>query len=330
MLIDGRGRVVGPAQAVQKNPEQAANAERKYREMRESKARKQAEQGEGVTAEPDAEQSAEPVVDTAEPVAEVIELDLADFEGQRLPWESDGDMPIGEPTTPAEAEAWARAHGGGYDENGMSFKMAARKAQDQREAEASERGDVEHVSPKMAYAGDMASDADFEAARLAHEQAEAHLRALQTEQAGMFGRTHEAIASGDFDTLKALRMRQAELPHELDAARMGAIDARIAYLKPRAARARVEKQQARAADRENNAEYLEWQRKRAESQGSVYAAEMASDDAVQALGAAMRERDALIEELVRQRAPQSHRAPMGVQQGGLDSSGLTPMPQPGS
>jgi hypothetical protein len=311
-FIGGDFKMVGPATAVQTTPAQDAAAAAKLERARAGRAKRKADQAAGVTTEPVAEsQSQSP-------------------ERERLPWHVEGervdvDQSPDEPRTPDESRWPVDPETGAR----MSPKLYARRQADRQATEATERGDAQ-PSGKVAYLNTVASDDEYQAAKSAYEQADASLRALLTEQAAFTGKMQDAIAVRDLDAIGKLRARQRKLPDLIFAARMGATQLKLSYFQMRAARARVAKQEARAAASKVSADFQEWQRRVNIAQSAAQTAAYESDDAVRDVGAVQRELDQLDQEALAMAVrPQMHRAPVGMQQDGADTSYMQPMPRPG-
>jgi len=306
-FIDGKGVVQGPAKAIEMTPEQEQAAAAKLERARAARAKRKAEQ----IAEP-ATVAEQPIETTAESQAS---------ERPRLPWQSDGEPENDGPrlpdesTWPVDPESGAR----------VSPKLYALKQQERREVEARERGD-EQPAGKLAFTGNVGSDAEYEAAKRAYDAAEQEVRALLAEQAAFTGKMQDAIEQQDLATIKTLRERQRELPDLIFAARMGAAQAKLTYFQMRAARARIAKQEARAAAAKVSADFLYWQRKVGEAQSAAQSAEYTADDSVRDVGTVQRELDALKAEALAQAiGPAAHRVPMGVHESGADLSNLAPL-----
>jgi hypothetical protein len=141
------------------------------------------------------------------------------------------------------------------------------------------------------------SDAEYDAAQAVWVAASERLTALVTEQAGLSGHIENAVASGYWPQVQALRQRKAELPFAIQTAELDAAKARLPFYQLRAARARIAKQQARAASASVHAEFEAFKQRTYEAANAAAEAATAADDAARDVGATQRELDRLMSEL---------------------------------
>lgn len=295
MTIDGNGRVMGPAPAVQSSPEQERLAAEKLAKAREHRAaRKATQQAAAQTEAPGSPQTSDTApTDATGPAAE----SPADSETPELqPAEPDADQAAAQAAEAKErADLMARADALGLHDRysfdaGTSLKILRRKIEDAAaETQAAER----HEAAPAA----VPDDAEYQAARETWQEAEARHHALQAEYAGLPGRIEDAIASGDYPQVQELRQRRTVLPFAIQTAELDACKVKLGYYQLRVPRARAVKQEARMASAEVNEAFEAWKARTYEAASAAVEAAQASDDAVRDLGTIQRELDRLMAEL---------------------------------
>ncbi len=292
LLIDGDGRALGPAKAVQPMPEQEQRAAEKLAKARERRAARKA----GAEL-PEAPGS--PERDDMVTTGGTTSGDAGSFESERTE-----PQPVPEPTLegiefnahgePTNLEAYLAAIAVPDPETGEKIhpKLLRRRQEQRAEAQATER---QEQAPPL----EGPDDAEYEAARATWVAASERLTALATEQAGLPGRIDDAVATGDYPAVQALRQRRAELPFAIETAKLDTVKSQLAFYRLRAARARIAKQQARSASANVHEEFEAFKRRAAEAQNEAIEAANAADDAVRDVGATQRELERLMAELAR-------------------------------
>lgn len=287
-LIDGRGNVVGPAAAVPTTPEQEQLAATKLAKARKSRATRQA--GTEATGGPErnakATTGASTPGDTAAPESERTEPQLT-----AGPTDLETYLAAAQAQTDAEHRTLMARAGelGLHFPKDISIKLLRRKVED---AELEARQLAEPLTPMEG-----PSDAEYDAAQAVWHAASERFTALVTEQAGLPGRIEDAVASGDYPQVQALRQRRAELPFAIQTAELDAAKARLPFYQLRSARARIAKQQARAASASVHAEFEAFKQRTYEAANAASEAANAASDAARDVGATQRELDRLMAEL---------------------------------